>query len=506
MNWDLLINGNRLRPSNADPNRKGMSANLDVRNAFESDFGRVVFSAASRRLHDKTQVFPLTTDDNIHSRLTHSMEVMNIGLSFAIYLSECEEFLKKTGMNAIRVMREINPILKTACLIHDIGNPPFGHFGEEVFQNYFTKLFCELTLVLDGKITSPCLAFDLVQSLDEGQKNALSEFIKNENYKADYTCFDGNAEGLRVLLRLQYLGDLYGLNLTFGTLAASLKYPNVGLPVEEGPIAKHKHGVLATEQEGVRNIAEACGLIVGENEFKRHPLAFLMEAADSICYYVMDIEDAISKGWLNSAIITNAISESRDIAEDVKEKIFKNKKTNGGNNAPTMKDWVMLRTTLLSHLMEVATKNFINHLPEIEAGSYNKELVEDGDGVYKVLKNISLTKILCRKEIISLEVTGKAVITGLFDNLLTMLFDKNKKVRKRAKVMISKSIYKTILHEHLISVNPDIEGDEISDAYESHDPAAFSAEERFRLVRDYVACMTDKYALSQFQKISGQNI
>lgn len=96
MNWNNLLNENRLRQSNADPNRKEMSEKLDVRNPFESDFGRVVFSSASRRLHDKTQVFPLTTDDNIHSRLTHSMEVMNIGLSFAIYLSECEDFMKQT--------------------------------------------------------------------------------------------------------------------------------------------------------------------------------------------------------------------------------------------------------------------------------------------------------------------------------------------------------------------------------------------------------------------------
>lgn len=507
MEWNKLLNKERLRQSNADNNRKNMSDNLDVRNEFESDFGRVVFSAASRRLHDKTQVFPLTTDDNIHSRLTHSLEVMNIGLSFAIYLSESKKFMRKTGLDSVRVMREINPILKTSCLIHDIGNPPFGHFGEEVFQDYFKKLFEELDLVLGEETPSHCFASELVKNLDEEQKNGLMMFLTDANYRADYCFFDGNAEGLRVLSKLQYIGDLYGLNLTYGTLASSLKYPNVGEPNKNGPIASHKHGVFATEADGVHKIAEACGLSIGEHSYKRHPLAFLMEAADSICYYVMDIEDAISRGWLSPEWVLEKIRKSERVPNKIKKKITKNMRTNNGRNkVSSIKDWVMLRTTLLSYLMEVATNNFIKHLHEIESGDYDKELIEDGDYVYEVLKTISHEEILSKKEIISLEVTGRAVITGLFDNLLSMLFHENKKVRTRAKVMISKSIYKTILHEHMVKNNPGMEVEDISLDYAKHDPSDFSVEERFRLVRDYVACMTDKYALAQFQKISGQNI
>lgn len=505
MTWDRLINRNRLRLSNADPNRKGMSDNLDVRNEFESDFGRVVFSSASRRLHDKTQVFPLTTDDNIHSRLTHSMEVMNIGLSFAIYLSECKEFIEHSGMGALQILREINPILKTTCLVHDIGNPPFGHFGEEVYQDYFKCLFESINLEIVGTPSGSSLARNIVCRLSEKQRKDLETFLKDIDFMADYVNFDGNAEGLRVLTKLQYLGDLNGLNLTYATLASSLKYPNSESP-QDGLIAKHKHGIFRTEKNVVETVMKECGLVNSDGIYSRHPLAFLMEAADSICYYVMDIEDAISKGWFTSEFVIDELNKSDNVSETTKEKLKTNKQKNGGIDAPTMKDWVMLRTTLLSYLMEVATKNFIKHLPEIEAGEYQEELIEDGDGVYKVLKDISHSKILNNRDVVSLEVTGRAVITGLFDSLLSMLFHSNKRVRKRAKVLMSKSIYKTVLHEHMVEINPNIKGNEINSIYDGHDPDDFSVEERFRLVRDFIACMTDKFALAQYQKISGQKI
>lgn len=506
MNWEQLISSKRLRQSNADGNRKNMSNQLDTRNPFESDFGRVVFSAASRRLHDKTQVFPLTSDDNIHSRLTHSMEVMNIGLSFSIYLCSNEDFQKHTGLSEIEILRKINPILKTACLVHDIGNPPFGHFGEEVFQDYFLDLITDIKAILAGTQVTNQIANCIYESLDEDQKKETLSILNKNEIIDDYIHFDGNAQGLRVLNKLQYLGDLYGLNLTYGTLAATLKYPNFGSPEKDGSIAKHKHGVFYTEKESVKLIAKDCGMLLPDETIIRHPLAFLMEAADSICYLVMDIEDAISKNWLSSNTVENMIKECPNIEEKVINKLINNRDINKGLDGPSMKDWVMMRTTLLSHLMEVATNNFINHLSDIEKGNYNEELIEDGDGVYSVLKSLTNQYVLKRREIISLEITGRAVINGLFDSYLTMLFHKNKKVRSRAKSLISKSILKTVLHEHLKEKNPEISGNDVDCAYKDWDVKDFSVEERFRLIRDYVACMTDKFALTQYQKISGQKI
>lgn len=134
MNWTKLLDCNRLRDSRREKSN-------DPRNEFESDFGRVIFSPATRRMHDKTQVIPLTIDDNIHTRLTHSLEVMSIGNSLGIGLSENDEFLNKSGLDKIKVLREIPVILKSVCLVHDIGNPPFGHFGEDIIKIYFQKLF-----------------------------------------------------------------------------------------------------------------------------------------------------------------------------------------------------------------------------------------------------------------------------------------------------------------------------------------------------------------------------
>ncbi len=163
MNWDKYLNADRLK-GYSERNTKN-----DPRNEFESDFGRVIFSPAIRRMHDKTQVIPLTTDDNIHSRLTHSLEVMAIGYSLGIRLAEDDRFLVLSGLDKDKVLREIPIILKNVCLVHDIGNPPFGHFGEEVFKNYFKKKF---------------------------KKN---KFGLNEIQREDFTKFDGNAQGFSIL-------------------------------------------------------------------------------------------------------------------------------------------------------------------------------------------------------------------------------------------------------------------------------------------------------------------
>ena len=142
MNWESYLSVKRLRQSEKDRNREGEG---DMRTPLESDLGRVIFCSAVRRLHDKTQVFPLTSDDIIHSRLTHSLEVMNIGYSIALNLSNNEVFQKKTGLLPNDIIRKIGSILKTSGIVHDIGNPPFGHYGEDVVKLYFKNLFSLLS-------------------------------------------------------------------------------------------------------------------------------------------------------------------------------------------------------------------------------------------------------------------------------------------------------------------------------------------------------------------------
>ena len=526
MCWNEFLNTDRVRKSQVDDSRIALSGHTDNRNPFESDFGRVIFSSACRRLHDKTQVFPLTTDDNIHSRLTHSLEVMNIGLSFGIYLSGNEKFKKAIGITSEDVLRKISPILKTACLVHDIGNPPFGHFGEKVIQEYFKNLFFSLESEDNsGNELSKHIYKGICETVyfkhDEGvqkkcvetQKFALREFLSNSLLKYDYTQFDGNAEGFRILTRLQYLGDLEGLNLTFATLASVLKYPNYkGENKEDENIVNHKHGVFFTEKETLDKVMNGCKLKT-EKGFIRHPLVFLMEAADSICYLIMDIEDANQKQLLTLDKLKYYINKDENILPDIKAKLVQNTKKTSGDNNYSKKEWISFRTTLLSHLMQVATNNFVENLGDIVRGKYNNELIEDNDGVAKLLNDISCEYIFSNREITSLEITGDAVISGILNAYIKYFFHTNKDFRNRGKSLISKSIFMTILHEHKEACHNDSyfiqkygEYQSIEELYKYFDVADFTVEERFRLIRDFIACMTDKFALNHIRKLNGQKI
>lgn len=265
INWDDYLSNERYRSVSEFKDRLSKDSDEEKRNDFESDFGRVAFSSAIRRMHDKAQVMPLTTGDSVHTRLTHSIEVMSIAYSLGISLCRDKDFIEVYGKEeAMELERTIPMILKTAAFVHDIGNPPFGHFGEAVIQNYF--------------------------------KEYLKKRIVTDKQALDFTCFDGNAEGFRILTRLQYIGDLSGLNLTYATLAAYSKYPNDNIP-DKSYIGRKKHGVFTSESDIFNKMVEACHMRTEDNKIKRHPLSFLVEAADSISYSIMDIEDGLTMGW-----------------------------------------------------------------------------------------------------------------------------------------------------------------------------------------------------------------
>lgn len=515
----------RLRNSGTDGKREVLSDNTDIRSAFESDFGRVVFSAACRRLHDKTQVFPLTTNDNIHSRLTHSLEVMNMGLSFSIDLSQNGEFLETTGLTDIDVLRDLSAILKTACLVHDIGNPPFGHFGEVVIRNFFKELFEKVSRG-DSMVNNGILNTEYCTKKEKGnckgspgkldiindkrrnfQLEQLDVFMKNNSWKSDYLQFDGNAEGFRNITKLQNAGDLFGLNLTFGTLAATVKYPNIGEANRNSKIGNHKHGVLYTERKELEKIADACNMKKGEEEYIRHPLAFLMEAADSICYLVMDIDDAITKKWVRFEDVWNLVEKSDEKAKKRITEVYERVRVN--NDSPR-KRWMSLRTAMLGYLMEVAVKNFVENLGRIESGNYDHELIEDNNPFTKKLQDFTLKYILSQRDINKLETTGKSVISGLLNEYVNLLFHTNKGFRDRAKALLSKSILLTVIDEHIHDYPDEFKekyGEKDVDAvFEEFDLADLTAEERFRIIRDYVAGMTDKFALTHYQELSGQRL
>lgn len=539
MDWKVIfLNQTRLRKSTSNENSQ---SGLDSRLPVERDLGRSIFSPACRRLHDKTQVFPLTNDDNIHSRLTHSLEVMNVGLSFALNLSkfdinknENDQIWSKRGLtDPFEIYRLFGSILQVVCLIHDIGNPPFGHFGEQSIQHYFNDIFSDFIENEWGKYIiknigeTDFLTKDEKKRLkhaDEKEKNliesnnairrhfvekSIEELIHNKNVCYDYTKFDGNAEGFRVITKLQYAGDLFGLNLTKCILAASIKYPNPGKPDSNGHVAYHKHGVLTTEFPQLCLLAKECGMEDADGKFKRHPLCFLMEAADSICYMAMDIEDAILKGWIEIEDVLSEVGEFECNGKTIKDQFLQicphEIKNNLGRNC------IALRSSLLSYLVTNATDEFTNNLPSIESGEYKYELLENNP-VAKILDSITKKCILNHREIMSLEVTGDAVIKGIFDAYIRMLFSSDKGYRDRGKCLLSHSIFKTVLAEHVEQYkdedafkNKYTETD-IEKLYLQFDVADFTIEERFRLIRDFVAGMTDKYALSHYQSLSGQKL
>ena len=377
----------RIRDSKTDERRKSGDLKNDLRSPIESDYGRLVFSSAFRRLHDKTQVFPLTTNDNIHSRLTHSVEVVSVGKSFALKVCGDEEIVKKLGFktDSVAFWKDVTALMEVICLAHDIGNPPLGHFGETAIQNYFTDLFSTLKHDLENNNkANPIIRSEMERiganldgDIPQEIYKSIGDFVNERNYTCyDYTQFDGNAEGFRILTKLQFLNDLYGLNLTAASLAASVKYPNVAkLEKKKGdikpPISQKKHGVFFTEKHYLDDVMGECEIEhINEYSYRRHPFAYLMEAADTICYLLMDLEDAISKGWLTYYDVTTVLKRIKKGDEIVRR---------AGNhfleNDPEKKKIVQLRTELMISMVNECFDNFKRHFDDIEEGKYKEELV-----------------------------------------------------------------------------------------------------------------------------------
>jgi dGTPase len=461
MEWNKLLSENRKK----ETTRK--TTDYDLRTQFESDYGRIVFSPAIRRMHDKTQVFPLTDSDNIHSRLTHSLEVESVAQSIIIDLIEKGVFDSISDDKGL-LIRNLTKIIASISLCHDIGNPPFGHFGEEVIAKYFEEYF---------------------------ERNACEGL--SDDHKKDFTKFNGNAQGFRVLTKLQVLQDTNGLNLTAATLASFLKYPNLSSELTK-KFYNNKLGVYQSEIEHLVFIRKETGI-----ENKRHPLSFLMEAADSICYYTMDIEDGFNKKYYTFNEVVNFFKENGN--EDVKKYIERtipliDKKVDFNNKNAEQTQIVNFRIYLIQHLVEKAVKNFIDNYDSIMNGSYIAELIfDDKDGVNqhhlplaKVLQKFTVENIFSKREIQKLELTGESVIRGLLDHFVDSFINYKKegdKYEKRAKKLfslISNSLTTIVFFETNIK--------ELSDWNDYY---------KLRVIVDYISGMTDGFALNLYQELQG---
>lgn len=476
---DKYLCNERYRSKSEFKNHLKAANDEEKRNDFESDFGRVAFSSALRRMHDKAQVMPLTTGDSVHTRLTHSIEVMSIAYSLGINLCRDKDFIAVYGeKQAMEYERIIPMILKTAAFVHDIGNPPFGHFGETIIQNYF--------------------------------KEYLKKRIVTDQQALDFTCFDGNAEGFRILTRLQYIGDLSGLNLTYATLAAYSKYPN-DCEIDKKYIGTKKHGVFTSESDILKNMIVKCNMLNSDNKVKRHPLSFLVEAADSISYNIMDIEDGLTMGWYSFSYIIKYLDKylqektsNQDYSILAELGIdFKQKMIDEDDEKRCMCDF---RVAIIRYLVNLAIRNFKNNLEGIDKGTYTKELIEDNDLISKALQDFAANNIYPQREIEQIELTGNSVIRGLLDILLDCAFNQDKKFRNHLKSVISNTFLKVAQREENSDVKPIDYKYFSKEDINSFDIEKLSPYSKLRTIVDLISGMTDRYAISMYQRLSGQRL
>lgn len=494
IDWDKYLKPDRKRHSGSHA-----SVDWDTRNPFESDLGRVIFCPAIRRMHDKTQVIPLTSGDTILTRLTHSMQVMSVAESLAHYYTRSKSFINNYQEKSNYYDACISAILRTAALLHDIGNPPFGHFGEITIQNFFKKKFVDWHVIKD--------------------RQAL-----------DFTEFDGNALGLRIVSKLQYTGALDGLNLTYPTLGAYIKYPNIGKgnKDEKEYVGNHKHGIFYTEGALFDNIVSCCNMKKEDGTIKRHPLSFLVEAADSICYGIMDLEDGYNANWYTFEEMINALNiniynrvikkkngrkilypylrnKRKPISFSIEKLIGYSRLWDDGTEKDKRRLILDFRVALIRYLSRVVIEKFEDNLEDIDKGEYPRELLKDDVfDVSGALSDFAQQKLISRREIQELELTGNSVINGLLDILMRYAFSDDKKYRSKIKAVISKSRMEVTLHE---SMHKDI----VFKTFEEKELRDFDIEQldnysKLRLIVDFVASMTDKYSVELYQKFAGMRL
>lgn len=385
MNWETLLSTQRYKQETA------INDAID-RSAFEKDFDRIVFSTSFRKLQDKTQVIPFPITDFVHSRLTHSLEVSCVGRSLGKIVGQHilnnNPTLTEKGYDA----SAIGSLVAAASLAHDIGNPPFGHSGEDAFRSFF-----------------------------EGEKGLKFKTELSINQWNDLIRYEGNANGFRILTNLNQAG---GLRLTASTLAAFTKYPTNSTPIENPAVHLKKYGFFDAEKALFEEVASKVGLKKIEKEYVRHPLAFLMEAADDICYSIIDFEDGLRLGLIDIKqaypLFKELLGESLNI--DKLQQINSLEEQAG-----------LMRALTINKLTNEAAEIFIANESEILNGAFNKSLIKCSKSIAIVqeIKRISIEKVYCSDKVLMIEATGFEVIEGLLDIFISATTDKFNSLRSQ---------------------------------------------------------------------------
>lgn len=439
MNWSNLLSSARI-------NQK-KEGSLPSRSAFEQDYDRIIFSHPFRRLQDKTQVHPLPEEDFVHTRLTHSLEVSSVGRSLGKRVGEVI-MQRHPELKENFSLFDFGAIVAAAALAHDLGNPPFGHAGEDAISDFFQQ-----------------------HSTGKTYKQKVSDVEWEDLIK-----FEGNAQGFRILGK-----DEYGLKLTFATLGAFTKYPCPALfPArDKKKKSQKKFGFFQSEQQLFSDVATELQLIKQDSAWCRHPLAFLVEAADDICYSIIDLEDGCRLGLVSFDDTVELLSGI------LKQKLDRQKlKSATGLNEKLG----TLRAMAIGELIDACTTVFIAHETEILDGKFDHALTDHC--LYKEtlrqISDVSVQKIYRAKHVVEIEASGHQILPGLLEEFC----------EAGEHLLLNKSSRK---YQNLVLLLPE----EVRSAIMKNPGNTYLM---LRQVVDFISGLTDKHALRLYRKIKGISI
>ena len=418
MNWNDLLSLKRF----GDQTKRIRKEQDETRLGFEVDYDRIVFSSAFRSLQDKTQVIPFSKTDFVHTRLTHSLEVSVVARTLG-RLAGKEILYKHPNLSEIDGYKsnDFGAIVAAAALSHDIGNPPFGHSGEKAIGYFFSN----------------------------GKGTKYKEMLSDAEY-CDLSNFEGNANGFKILVESKD-GLPGGLRLSYGTLGAFIKYPKTSFPqYKTQNISEKKFGVFQSELTFFQELMNSLKIQKNNSSYARHPLAFLVEAADDICYTIIDFEDGINLGWISESYALEYLLNL------VRDQIDKNKFNSLKYKSDRMS---YLRALAINSLIKESVSIFLENEDKILQGKYNKSLLESSK--YKAqmedIISLSVKKIYQSKEVVEKEVIGYSVINALMKVFthasVNKIYNKENsfdtvilKLVPDGVPIISNSLYKTLLN------------------------------------------------------------